>query len=264
MAYPPTEREHAEERDGKDVMQDCYDAVDRHNRRVGASPLDNDELSGDFDAEALVDELNDLVRKINKLDALDEAPEAIVEMKAAIRHLQRELLTGQMTDDRVQDDLDEVKSVVKALYQARRGDRRSIVRLAKALDRVCDMVRPVRPTSRYGGVAQLAKSVVPQGLAPSEQVRAAQILKSWFGERGGQQVPYTSDLCARRRLNKAITQEEERRWQSYHRLPDRINTQDPTQNAKAEWQNPRELQMLHFLASGGISPLVMPSLVRRS
>jgi hypothetical protein len=83
------------------------------------------------------------------------------------------------------------------------------------------------------------------------------------GYCGGQRVPYTSELCARLRLNKALTQSEERHWKQYGLLPDRINTQDPTQNVKVEWMGASEQQRLHVIASGGISPLVMPSLVQR-
>src|SRR5262249_1488320 len=48
-----------------------------------------------------------------------------------------------------------------------------------------------------------------------------------FGPRGGQAVPFSRELCARLRLCKSITPDEEARWQQFHRLPDHIRLSSP-------------------------------------
>jgi hypothetical protein len=44
----------------------------------------------------------------------------------------------------------------------------------------------------------------------------------WFGPSGGQAVAYDRELCAKMRLHKSITLDEEKRWRQYGLLHDRV------------------------------------------
>jgi hypothetical protein len=248
---------------GRDVMKQGEDTIDRHNRRVGGDAGEQDGAA-DTDSEDLVSALEDLVEKLDRVHELDAMPGAMAELKAIVRHLQRGVETGRLADDEAREDMGEMREVVKSIYQESRGNRKAIVRLARAVDRIADMVQPVRKSSRYMGVAQLTKALVPPGLSSAEQVRAAEILKSWFGASGGKRVPYSTQLCATLRLTKSISQDQERRWKAYGVLPDWVDTVDPARNAKVEWQSPVDRQMQYFYAGTAASALVFPQMVRRS
>ena len=97
-----------------------------------------------------------------------------------------------------------------------------------------------------------------------ELVQAAQVLKSWFGPNGWQAVAYNAELGAQFRLCKAISQDEERRWQQYGRLPDRVNVAHPTQSPTVDWQEARTTRLLQGLAGMGACALGMEALARQA
>ena len=113
--------------------------------------------------------------------------------------------------------------------------------------------RPALPL-RHAGVAALTKSIMPRGSNREELVKAAQVLKRWFGQNGGQPRPYSAELASRLRLAKAISLDEERRWKLYGRLPERIDVTTPGKNAEVDWRDAGTTRLMQGLAGMGPAP----------
>ena len=87
------------------------------------------------------------------------------------------------------------------------------------------------------------------------------VIKS-FGARGGQKRAYDREEAARMRQVHAITPVEQENWRRYGRLPDGVSLEKSRGRTlavqDASWTTP------YLWASAGLSPLVFPSLARRS
>jgi hypothetical protein len=238
------------QRYGPDVLDEGLETIDAHNAKVNAMTFTDDELK---DA---VDDLHD------RLEAVDDLPEFQQQMTKSLSRLQGAVEMGDLNGRRLRAEIGELQDVIATTYAQEQGNRKAIVGLAKAFDGFCRNLAAIAeratPPSRNAGVAALAKSLLPPGTSLADQVRAAQLLKSWFGSNGGQQVAYSSELCSRLRLSKSITSEQEARWRRSGRLPDWINVDDTSKNARVEWQSDAQKAVGHLLAQ--VSPLYLASL----
>ena len=245
MAYSQSERS-SRRRYGDDIIDEGQELIDQHNEKVDDMHVSDEELRECMD----------------QLDELDDLPDYKERMAKSLNDLRDDVMLGRMSSSQLHRRIDAIQDSIAEVYATEKGNRRSITTLAKSFTKLCEGLATIAeratPPSRHAGVAALAKALLPANTPMAEQIRAAQILKSWYGEKGGQAVQYTPELCAKLRLSKSITSEQESRWRKSNRLPDWVNVDDPSRNAKVEWQSDSAKMVGNWLSQ--VSPLYLASL----
>jgi hypothetical protein len=104
----------------------------------------------------------------------------------------------------------------------------------------------------------VAEFLPAEGVPFSKALEVTKAVVQAFGSRGGQRVPYDRELCAKLRLAKSLSPDEERRWQQFGRLPDHVSIQNP--QPSPHWQHDADARTRvgHLLAQ--VSPLYLASL----
>jgi hypothetical protein len=231
------------QRYGRGVLDDGLETIEAHNERI-------DEMVTD----------EDIKECLEQLDMLDELPAYQERIGKALSDLRADVGRGRVNQGQVQRRMDALQDTIAELYREERSNRKDVVTLAKSFDKLCVGLASLaeRQPSKHDGLAQLTKALLPAGTPLAEQVRAAQLLKSWYGASGGREVAYSADLYSKLRLTKSITSEQEGRWKRTGRLPDWVNVADPTQNAPVEWQTDAQKRTGTLLSQ--VSPLYLAGL----
>ena len=228
-------------------------AIRAHNKRIEQMTYTTDDL------QDTLDEFLDTVQDAKALPAFRD------EMSKAIQRLQDDVAYGYLDKQQVQRRVADLQDAVAQTYNDGLVTRRAVVKVANVVDRLCKGIRAMGEAhaqpSRHASVAALAKSALPAHASKNELLKAAQVLKGWFGPLGSKQVAYISDFCTKLRLTKSITSEQEDRWERTGRLPDWINVVDPSQNKRVEWQS--DVQKSIGMLLSQVSPLYLASLTLR-
>ena len=247
------------ERYGKD-FDDGQDLIEQHNQRLAhhreqhEDDEEEDAMNWD-DEEAMLAAADDVLAQ---LDAVQEVPA----LRKALETLSRHVRHQQGSTWQVRSDIDLLQKSLRTAYHSERSNRRGIVAVAQTVDKLC------KGLMRLGQEkpSPLTKSVA-SFLRPGDSLHKAKRGSAWvvksLGARGGQAVPFDTELCARLRLCKSLTPEEETRWRNFHRLPDHVNVQAPRPQAHVIAEQDRQMRIASMLASLNVSPLALQGLALR-
>lgn len=164
--------------------------------------------------------------------------------------------------DSVYAQLENVRQGLYALDSDRAKDRKTMLKLAQ---RLYDLIQQAKgkdiqdDASPYQGAATMAKSLFPTASRPVQIALTRKVIE-WFGPKGGQQVAYDRELCAKMRLHKSITLDEEKRWRQYGLLHDRVDITNPKAMPQQEYYAP-PTQAASFVNS--LCPLMQSHLARK-
>ena len=243
---------------GDEAIDEGQDAIDKHNQRLCAFHTDDDDRE-DNDMHVSEAELQQCLQEFSdRISDVDSLPAFHRDVSKALDALQDRITAGDMSRWEMQDHVASLQQAVRQTYHDGRNNRKTVAKLAWMVDRLgkalLGLARRQTPTNPALPLAQLTKALTP-GLSHAEQVRAAAILKSWFGARGGQPIAYNRELCAKLRLCKAISPAEEARWYKWNRLPDDIDLANPAPRASVEQERQASVMTQAALAGFNPSPL---------
>jgi hypothetical protein len=252
---------------GDDTIDDGLQAVRTHNQRVAhhrAQHEDDDEeeegeamdLDLAYDEEALAEVSESLMQRLDELGTMPH-------VRKSLTRLTDEVFGQQCTTRRLHGDIADLQKSLRTAYRHEHANRAAIGALATAVDRLCKGLMRLGQEKPSPLVKSVSTFVQPgDSLAKAKRV-TAWVVKS-FGPRGGQQIAYDRELCAKLRLTKSLTPDEEARWKDFGRLPDRIDVRNPQPQPAAQAERNNSIMAQHVLAGLGLSPLVFPALARRS
>jgi hypothetical protein len=138
---------------------------------------------------------------------------------------------GKVSEDvsTLYNQLAHCRTALFAMHTSRVKDRAMMLKLMQRLYREIQAAREddaEDEASPYEGAASLTKAIAPNASRPV-QVALTRKVVEWFGPRGGQAVAYDRELCAKMRLHKSITLDEEKRWRQFGLLHDRVDITNP-------------------------------------
>jgi hypothetical protein len=253
---------------GDEAIDEGQDAIDKHNQRLCAFHTDDDDRE-DNDMHVSEAELQQCLQEFSdRISDVDSLPAFHRDVSKALDALQDRITAGDMSRWEMQDHVASLQQAVRQTYHDGRSNRKTVAKLAWMVDRLgkalLGLARRQERANPHLPLAHLTKSVTAGlGLGPEGELKAAQLLKSWFGDRGGQVVTYDRELAARLKIAKAISPDEMARWQKYHRLPDDVDITSPKPRIQAEAQRHTSMEVQYALAGMGLSPMVFPGLARR-
>jgi hypothetical protein len=251
--------------DPDEELEGARAAVDKHNARVDRLHDRDDEEHEMYTEAELTRTLQEFSDRISDVD---ELPGFQREVSKALDALQARITDGNIDRWQLQDTVAGMQKAIRHAYHDGRHNRRVVAKLAWMVDRLgkalLGLAKRQTPANPALPLAQLTKSVTAGlGLSHAGEVRAAALLKSWFGAKGGQSVKFDRELCAKLRLAKALSMDEENRWRKYQRLPDDVDIHHPQPRASVEASRNVSVEVQQVLAGLGASPLVFPHLARR-
>jgi hypothetical protein len=193
-----------------------------------------------------------------ELDAVGQLPA----VRQSITRLTNDVYRQQGSTRHLRGEISSVQKSLRQAYLSERSNRRGIVAVAQAVDKLCKGLMRLgheKPSPLTKAVASF--------LPPHATMAKAQQVTAWvyrsFGPRGGQQIAYDRALCARLRLTKSLSPDEEQRWRDFGRLPDHVNVQAPRPQAHVIAEQDRQMRIASMLASLNVSPLALQGLALR-
>ena len=242
------------DRYGDDVIDDGQDAIDKCNDACEGDAMTYNEEDLEKAADAMLDQLDELHGLRAERDQVAKSLDALLD----------DMTWQAMDTRRVSREVRSTQAVLAKMYRQDKRNRQAIVGLAKAFEGFCGLLTRAAAAPRHQGVAALTKSLMPRGSSRAELVQAAQVLTSWFGEKGGQPLRYDRELASQLIMAKSLSCDELERWQKWNRLPDRINLRDPGRSPTVDWQDAGTTQLMQAPAGMGACALGMEALARQA